>query len=123
MKMIIAIYTRGESVFEQRLRGENNYEAVIFINTLTVKYLQILYGLPWCLVVKSLPPIQGPQTRSLVRGDPTRPRAAQPTCLDPEPALEAPVMTADPDTQSPCSASRETNALRSPLAAIETVCT
>ena len=40
MKMIIAIYTRGESVFEQRLRGENSYEAVIFINTLTVKYLQ-----------------------------------------------------------------------------------
>lgn len=40
MKMIIAIYTRGESVFEQRLHGENNYEAVIFINTLTVKYLQ-----------------------------------------------------------------------------------
>ena len=40
MKMIIAIYKRGESVFEQRLHRENNYEAVISINTLTVKYLQ-----------------------------------------------------------------------------------
>lgn len=38
--MIIAIYKRGEHVFEQRLRRENNYEAVISINTLTVKYVQ-----------------------------------------------------------------------------------
>lgn len=39
MKMIIAIYKRGESVFERRIPRENNYEAAISINTLTVKYL------------------------------------------------------------------------------------
>lgn len=33
MKMIIAIYKRGESVFEQRLHRENNYEAVIAVIT------------------------------------------------------------------------------------------
>lgn len=38
--MIIAIYRRGEHVFEQRPHRENNYKAVISINTLTVKYLQ-----------------------------------------------------------------------------------
>lgn len=38
--MIIAIYKRGECVFEQSLHRENNYEAVMSINTLTMKYLQ-----------------------------------------------------------------------------------
>lgn len=38
--MIIAIYKRGEHVFEPRLHRENNYKAVISINASTVKYLQ-----------------------------------------------------------------------------------
>lgn len=46
MKMIIAICKRGESVFEQRLQRENNYEAVISINTLIVKYLQNILESP-----------------------------------------------------------------------------
>lgn len=96
MKMIIAIYTRGESVFEQRLHGENNYEAVIFINTLTVKYLQ---NTLWAsLVPSSEESAPDSRTTDSVPG-PGRPHTPQgssgrhlnpgPTRVDPEPALEA----------------------------------
>ena len=40
MTVIITIYERGESAFAQRLRQENNCEAVMFINALALRYLQ-----------------------------------------------------------------------------------
>lgn len=65
--MIIAIYKRGECVFEQRLHRENNYEAVISINTLTVKYLQNINSELFQMQKEVLAPNSGPDLWKIVK--------------------------------------------------------